>query len=62
MAVVKNYGKTNIMVHSLINKPEVTKPLLETSRKGYLVVLSVSAYLAILLLQKFGPIMNKGGA
>jgi|TARA_B110000305_G_scaffold72672_1_gene81520 enoyl-[acyl-carrier protein] reductase I len=35
-AVEKDYGKIDILVHSLANGPEVTKPLLETSRKGYL--------------------------
>ena len=28
----KDFGKIDIMVHSLANGPEVTKPLLETSR------------------------------
>ncbi len=29
-----DYGKVDILVHSLANGPEVTKPLLETSRHG----------------------------
>lgn len=29
----KDFGKIDILVHSLANGPEVTKPLLETSRK-----------------------------
>lgn len=61
-AVEKDYGKIDILVHSLANGPEVTKPLLETSRKGYLAASSASAYSAVSLLQKFGPIMNEGGA
>jgi enoyl-[acyl-carrier protein] reductase I len=61
-AVEKDYGKIDILVHSLANGPEVTKPLLETSRKGYLAASSASAYSAISLLQKFGPIMNEGGS
>jgi len=60
-AVEADYGKIDILVHSLANGPEVTKPLLETSRKGYLAASSASAYSAISLLQKFGPIMNEGG-
>lgn len=28
-----DFGKIDILVHSLANGPEVTKPLLETSRK-----------------------------
>ena len=35
-AIGKDYGKIDILVHSLANGPEVTKPLLETSRRGYL--------------------------
>jgi enoyl-[acyl-carrier protein] reductase I len=61
-AVAKDYGKIDILVHSLANGPEVTKPLLETTRKGYLAASSASAYSAVSLLQKFGPIMNEGGS
>eukprot|EP00636_Phaeomonas_parva_P017826 CAMPEP_0118872568 /NCGR_PEP_ID=MMETSP1163-20130328/14712_1 /TAXON_ID=124430 /ORGANISM="Phaeomonas parva, Strain CCMP2877" /LENGTH=320 /DNA_ID=CAMNT_0006807769 /DNA_START=1 /DNA_END=963 /DNA_ORIENTATION=+ len=61
-AVEKDYGKIDILVHSLANGPEVTKPLLETSRKGYLAASSASAYSYVSMLQKFGPIMNQGGS
>ena len=33
-AVARDYGKIDILVHSLANGPEVAKPLLETSRAG----------------------------
>lgn len=61
-AVKNDYGKIDIVVHSLANGPEVTKPLLETSRKGYLAASSASAYSAVSLLQHFGPIINDGGS
>uniref|UniRef100_A0A6U3ZA18 Enoyl-[acyl-carrier-protein] reductase (NADH) n=2 Tax=Ditylum brightwellii TaxID=49249 RepID=A0A6U3ZA18_9STRA len=61
-AIEKDYGKIDIVVHALANGPEVAKPLLETSRKGYLAASSASAYSAVSLLQKFGPIMNEGGS
>jgi len=61
-AVAKDYGKIDILVHSLANGPEVTKPLLETSRNGYLAASSASAYSFVSLVQKFGPIMNPDGA
>jgi len=61
-AVEADYGKIDILVHSLANGPEVTKPLLETSRKGYLAASSASAYSAVSLLQKFAPIMNPAGS
>jgi len=60
--VEKDFGKIDILVHSLANGPEVAKPLLETSRNGYLAALSASAYSKVSMLQRFGPIMNKGGA
>lgn len=61
-AIEKDYGKIDILIHALANGPEVTKPLLETSRKGYLAASSASAYSFVSLLQKFGPIMNSGGS
>ena len=60
--VEKDFGKIDILVHSLANGPEVAKPLLETSRNGYLAALSASSYSKVSMLQRFGPIMNKGGA
>jgi hypothetical protein len=33
-SVERDFGKIDIVVHSLANGPEVTKPLLETSRKA----------------------------
>mmetsp|Transcript_11957 Transcript_11957/g.18344 ORF Transcript_11957/g.18344 Transcript_11957/m.18344 type:complete len:358 (+) Transcript_11957:109-1182(+) len=61
-AVEADYGKIDIVVHSLANGPEVTKPLLETSRKGYLAASSASAFSAVSILQKFAPIMNEDGS
>jgi len=60
--VEKDFGKIDILVHSLANGPEVKKPLLETSRNGYLAAVSSSSYSFISLLQHFGPIMNAGGS
>ena len=50
------------MVHSLANAPEVKKPLLETSRQGYLSAMSSSAYSFVSLLKHLGPLMPVGGA
>jgi enoyl-[acyl-carrier protein] reductase I len=52
----------DIIVHSLANGPEVHKPLLETSRHGYLTALGVSAYSLVSMVQKFGPLMRRGGS
>ncbi|MES2345565.1 MAG: enoyl-[acyl-carrier-protein] reductase [Chlamydiota bacterium] len=61
-AVAKDFGKIDILVHSLANGPEVKKPLLETSRQGYLSAVSASAYSFVSLLAHFGPFMNQGGS
>ncbi|QDZ17662.1 enoyl-[acyl-carrier-protein] reductase [Chloropicon primus] len=60
--VKEDYGNVDIVIHSLANGPEVQKPLLETSRHGYLAALSASSYSFISMMQHFGPLMNKGGA
>ncbi|KAG2427961.1 hypothetical protein HXX76_011948 [Chlamydomonas incerta] len=61
-SVKADSGHIDILVHSLANGPEVVKPLLEVSRKGYLAALSASSYSLISMVQRFGPIMNEGGA
>jgi enoyl-[acyl-carrier protein] reductase I len=61
-AVARDFGKIDILVHALANAPEVQKPLLETSRKGYLAALSASSYSFISLLHHFGPHLNPGGS
>ncbi len=55
-------GSLDIVIHSLANAPEVKKPLLETSRSGYLAALSVSAYSLISMVSRLGPLMNPGGS
>jgi enoyl-[acyl-carrier protein] reductase I len=55
-------GCLDIVVHSLANGPEVKLPLIETSRAGYLAAVSASAYSMVSMIQRFGPLMNKGGA
>jgi len=60
--VEKDFGKIDVFIHCLANGPEVTKPLLETSRKGYLAAVSSSAYSFVSFLAHFGPIMNSGGS
>ena len=38
------------------------KPLLETSRNGYLAAVSASAYSLVSMVPRFGPLMREGGA
>jgi enoyl-[acyl-carrier protein] reductase I len=60
--VKADIGAIDVIVHSLANGPEVKKPLLETSRNGYLAAMSASSYSFVSMLQHFGPLMNPGGA
>ncbi len=63
-ALAADFGSPclDVVVHSLANGPEVSKPLVETSRAGYLAALSASAYSMVSMVQRFGPLMRPGGA
>ena len=63
-ALVKDFGDRplDIVVHSLANGPEVKKPLLETSRAGYLSAVGVSAYSMVSMVSRLGPLMRSGGS
>src|SRR5512139_1218386 len=61
-AAVAADGGVDIVVHSLANGSEVKKPLLETSRKGYLSAVSASAYSMVSTVAHLGPVMPRGGA
>jgi|EP00802_Teleaulax_amphioxeia_P004884 enoyl-[acyl-carrier protein] reductase I len=61
-AVQKDFGKVDILVHSLANGPEVTRPLLDTTRAGYLAASSASAYSMVAMLSAFGPMMPAGSS
>jgi enoyl-[acyl-carrier protein] reductase I len=52
----------DVVVHSLANGPEVKKPLLETSRRGYLAAVGVSAYSFASLVARLGPLCRPGAS
>ena len=52
----------DIVMHSLANGPEVRKPLIETSRAGYLSAISVSAYSLVSMVSRLGPLMRPEGS
>ena len=62
--LVSDFGERplDIVVHSLANGPEVKKPLLETSRTGYLAAVSASAYSLVSMISRLGPLMRTGGS
>jgi enoyl-[acyl-carrier protein] reductase I len=52
----------DVVVHSLANGPEVKKPLLETSRAGYLAAVSASAYSLVSIVSRLASLVRPGGA
>jgi enoyl-[acyl-carrier protein] reductase I len=52
----------DIVVHSLANGPEVTRPLMQTSRAGYLAAHGASAYSMVSMAQRLQPLMRPGGS
>ena len=62
--ITQDFGDAglDIVAHSLANGPEVKKPLLETSRPGYLAAVSASAYSLVSMVSRLAPIMRPGGA
>jgi enoyl-[acyl-carrier protein] reductase I len=62
--LVSDFGERplDIVIHSLANGPEVKKPLLETSRAGYLTAVSVSAYSLVSLVSRLAPHLRSGGS
>jgi enoyl-[acyl-carrier protein] reductase I len=52
----------DVVVHSLANGPEVQRPLVETSRRGYLEAVSVSAYSNVALVRALAPHCRPGAS
>jgi enoyl-[acyl-carrier protein] reductase I len=63
-SLVADFGNQplDIVVHSLANGPEVKKPLMDTSRSGYLTAVSVSAYSNVAMVRNLAPLMRPGGS
>ena len=55
-------GSIDVVAHALANAPEVSRGLLDTSRRGYLEDVSVSDYSMVSLVQRFGTLMRPGGS
>jgi enoyl-[acyl-carrier protein] reductase I len=62
--LLADFGESclDIVAHSLANGPEVKNDLLATSRRGYLGAVGVSAYSMVSMVQRFGPLVRRGGA
>mmetsp|Transcript_24613 Transcript_24613/g.55601 ORF Transcript_24613/g.55601 Transcript_24613/m.55601 type:complete len:244 (-) Transcript_24613:134-865(-) len=60
--VKKEVGGVDILVHAVANAPQVHKPLLDTSREGYLAAVSASSYSWVSMVRHFGELMRPGGS
>jgi enoyl-[acyl-carrier protein] reductase I len=62
--VEEKWGHFDILIHSLAfaDKDDLSKPFLQTSRKGFLMACDISAYSLVGLCQHLEPIMNDGGS
>jgi enoyl-[acyl-carrier protein] reductase I len=61
-AVAQEFGGIDILIHSIAFSREVTKPLIETSRKAYHEAMGISAYSLISLVRAAAPHMaNRPG-
>ena len=63
-AVGKEFGGIDILIHSIAFGREVTKPLIDTSRKGYHEAMGISAYSLTSMVRAAAPYManRPGGA
>lgn len=61
-AVAKEFGGIDILIHSIAFSREVTKPLIDTSRKAYHEAMGISAYSLISMVRAAAPHMaNRPG-
>lgn len=62
--VEKRWGKFDILVHSLAfaDKEDLSKPFMQTSRKGFLMACDISAWSLVGLCQNLEGIMNDDGS
>lgn len=52
----------DVVVHCVANAPELARPLLDTSRRGYLDAVSASSFSFVALAQRLSPLMRSGGS
>ncbi len=62
--VEKRWGKFDILVHSLAfaDKEDLSRPFIQTSRKGFLMACDISAWSLVGLCQHLEPLMNDDGS
>src|SRR5262249_36217068 len=61
-AVGKEFGGTDILIHSVAYSREIMKPLIDTSRKAYHEAMGISAYSLVSMVRAAAPYMaNRPG-
>ena len=62
--LAREFGRVDSLVHSIGFAPaaEMTNPFLETSRQGWNLTMSISAYSLIAAAQRVVPLMTDGGS
>jgi enoyl-[acyl-carrier protein] reductase I len=62
--IAKDFGGIDILIHSIAFSPEIKNKAIDTSRKAYLLALSISAYSLTAMLHAAQPLMENrpGGA
>ncbi|MBY0458641.1 MAG: SDR family oxidoreductase, partial [Gemmataceae bacterium] len=63
-AVGQEFGGIDVLIHSMAFSSEITKPLIDTSRKAYHEAMSISSYSLVGLVRAAAPFManRPGGA
>jgi enoyl-[acyl-carrier protein] reductase I len=56
--VHQDFKAVDMLIHSIAFSPEITKKMVETSRKAYLTALGISSYSLTSLLREFQPLMK----
>jgi enoyl-[acyl-carrier protein] reductase I len=56
-AIAKEFGGIDILIHSIAFSREVTKPLIDTSRKAYHEAMGISAYSLVSMVRAAAPHM-----
>jgi len=57
-AVGKEFGGIDILIHSVAFSREITKPLIDTSRKAYHVAMGISSYSLVSMTRAAAPYME----
>ncbi len=60
----QHFGRVDILVHSIAfaDREDLARPYYQTSRRGFLLAMEISAYSLVALARAFKPLMPAGGS